>query len=193
MKIRSVVLSFILAIIPVVGQAQTGGYVGIGVGKALIPSADDGASADGTITLAGTETSLFAGNIYGGLWFSEYFGIEIGYMRSQKGDIKINHVDTTLDYEVDSLYATGIARLSEDASIFKPFVKAGFHKYDITVSVPTTTGGEISTSNDGTKFMLGAGADIAIAESWNIRAEYVYLPYDGGKVHGFFIGVNWAF
>ena len=36
-----------------------------------------------------------------------------------------------------------------------------------------------------------------IADSWNVRAEYTYLPYDDndidGNVHGFFVGANLAF
>ena len=45
--------------------------------------------------------------------------------------------------------------------------------------------------------MFGAGFDVRVAESWNIRGEYVYLPYDDnrvdGKAHGFFLGVNRVF
>ena len=190
MKMRFVALSFILAIIPVVGQAQTGQYVGVGVGRASVPFVDDAASADGTITLAGTESSPLAFSLYAGIWITENIGVEAGYMRSLNADVKINNQSTGLNYHVSTTYAAAIARVAPD-SAFTPFGKVGFHKFKVAATTPT--GAEVSASDDGTKFMLGAGADIAIAESWNIRAEYAYLPYDDGKAHGFFVGVNRTF
>lgn len=190
MKMRSVALSFILAIIPVVGQAQIGEYVGFGVGMASVPFVDVAASADGTITLAGTESSLLAGSLYAGVWITENIGVEAGYLRSLNADVKINNQPTGLNYHVSTMYAAAIARVATD-SAFTPFGKVGFHKFKLTVSTPL--GAEVSASEDGTKFNLGGGADIAIAESWNIRAEYAYLPYDDGKVHGLFIGINRQF
>ena len=121
MKHRSVVPSFILAsllaIVPIIGQAQIEdfAYAGIGIGKVSVPNADDS-------PFQGTETSPGATNIYGGVWLTDtavysppiFIGMEVGYMQGTKGDVKVNNNATSLKYEVDSFYAAAIARYVTD-------------------------------------------------------------------------------
>lgn len=187
MKIRSVVLSFavsgLLATMPIVAQAQNQdsfGYFGASLGMVNIPEADDD-------ILAGTDTSLFAGLIYGGAWFTENIGAEIGFMKSAKGDIKINNRSTGADYDANTLYGAIIGRMTTESN-FNPFVKVGYHRWELNASAQSD-GTIVTISDDGSDFLLGIGADTEVADSWNVRAEYTYLSYeDNGKVHGFFSG-----
>ena len=172
--------------------ADPTGYVGAGLGLVSIPSADG--TVDGT-SFDGTDTSLFAGSIYGGARLNEVVAIEVGYMKSANGDVKIGNVDTGLDYGVTTLYGAVVARIPTDGDL-TPFAKLGMHRWDLDVSVES--GGErISASIDGTDLLFGGGVDFALAESWSIRAEYMYLRYSetraDGKAHAFLVGVNRSF
>ena len=51
---------------------------------------------------------------------------------------------------------------------------------------------------DGTDLMLGAGIDWTMGESWGLRVEYLYLPYDSdefgdNKMHAFLLGAHRRF
>lgn len=168
------------------------GYVGAGLGLVNSPSADG--TVDGT-SFDGTDTSLFAGSIYGGARLNEVVAIEVGYMKSANGDVKIGNVDTGRDYGVTTLYGAVVARIPTDGDL-KPFAKLGMHRWDIDVSVESG-GVRSSASVDGTDLLFGGGVDLELAESWTIRAEYMYLPYSegvaDGKAHTFLVGVNRSF
>ena len=53
------------------------GYVGAGIGMVSIPSADDA-------PWMGTDTSMFAGNIYAGVSFNDSSGSKSGTSRARK-------------------------------------------------------------------------------------------------------------
>ena len=161
------------------------GYVGAGLGRVSIPSADG--TVDGT--------SLFAGSIYVGARLNEVVAIEVGYMKSANGDVKVENVDTGRDYSVTTLYGAVVARIPTDGDL-TPFAKLGMHRWESEGSVETG-GVRRSVSIDGTDLMFGGGVDFALADSWSIRAEYMYLPYsegeEDGKAHAFLVGVNRSF
>ena len=168
--------------------ADTAGYVGAGLGMVHIPTADDA-------PLGGTDTSLLAGSLYGGVRVNEFVAIEVGYMKSAKGDIKSRNVDTGVDYGVDTLYGAVVAHIPTDGDL-TPFAKLGMHRWELDVAAQSG-GTRVSVSDDGTDLLLGAGVDWALDDSWSVRAEYMYLPYDDGdddgKAHAFLVGVNRTF
>ena len=176
------------ALSPQAEAADPTGYVGAGLGLVSIPSSDEA-------PLEGTDTSLFAGSIYGGVRLNEVVAIEVGYMKSANGDIKARNVDTGVDYGVSTLYGAVVAQIPTEGEL-TPFVKLGMHRWDLGVSVESG-GVRSSASVDGTDLLFGGGVDFALADSWSIRAEYMYLPYrESGiddKAHVFLVGVNRSF
>ena len=176
------------ALSPQAEAADPIGYVGAGLGLVSIPSADEA-------PLEGTDTSLFAGSIYGGVRLNEVVAVEVGYMKSANGDIKIRNADTGVDYGVDTLYGAVVARIPTDGDL-KPFAKLGMHRWDVDVFAESG-GRRVSATVDGTDLLLGGGVDLELADSWTIRAEYMYLPYSEGEVddkaHVFLVGVNRSF
>lgn len=173
--------------------ADPAGYIGAGLGMVNIPAADNP-------PVEGTDTSLVAGSIYGGARLNEVIAIEVGYMKSGKGDIKIQNVSTGIDYDVDAFYGAVVARIPTDGAL-TPFAKLGMHRYEIGI-VAMSEGVRRSGSIDGTELLLGGGVDWALDESWSLRAEYMHLPYSvhlpaginyDGKVHAFLVGVHRSF
>ena len=170
--------------------ADPAGYIGAGLGMVNIPAADNP-------PVEGTDTSLVAGSIYGGVRLNEVIAIEVGYMKSAKGDIKIENVSVAgLNYDVDAFYGAVVARIPTDGAL-TPFAKLGMHRYEIGIAAMS---GEVRNI-DGTELLLGGGVDWALDESWSLRAEYMHLPYSvhlprfnyDGKVHTFLVGVHRSF
>ena len=182
-------IGLVLGALPLRAQAaDPAGYVGLGLGMISIPFAD-AAPRDGT------DTSLLAGSLYGGLRFNEIFGIEVGYIKSAKGDIKRRNVDTGVGYGADALYGAVVAHVPTDGAL-TPFAKVGVHRWELD-AVAQSGGVRASVSVDGTDLLLGGGVDWALDDSWSIRAEYVYLHYGeagvDGKAHVFLVGLARTF
>ena len=164
------------------------GYVGAGIGMVSIPSADDA-------PWMGTDTSMFAGNIYAGVSFNDFIGVEVGYLKSTKGDVKASNSDTGLDYDMNTIHGALVGRLPIESGA-SPFGKIGFHRWKVGASA-TRDGVTVSLSETGTDLMLGAGIDWAMNESWTLRAEYMFVPYDAVgsdyKAHAFLVGAHRMF
>ena len=74
-----------------------------------------------------------------------------------------------------------------------PFAKIGLHRWKFHGIGQT---GDVRF--DGTDLMLGAGIDWTMGESWGLRVEYLYLPYDSDvigndKMHAFLLGAHRRF
>ena len=167
---------------------ESTGYAGLSLGMVSFPTADD------RPMLAGTDTSLATGNIYLGGRFNEFLGIEAGYLKSAEGDVRNSAGDGLGDYDVNTLYGALVGRIPTGGGI-TPFAKIGFHRWNIRGNV-RVVGPERTFS--GTDLMFGAGIDWMVGESWDVRVEYMHLPFDDAmvgkdKLHAFLIGVHRRF
>lgn len=165
------------------GHETPSAYIGVSAGMLSIPEADD--------VIEGTDTSLFAGGVYGGVHVSDRLGVEVGYLKSAKGDIG----GTSFDYDVSTLHAALVGRIPTGGDL-TPFAKVGFHRWEVGVGV-TSGGTTVRASESGIDLMLGGGLEWAAGGSWALRAEYLYLPYDedgvDGTAHAFLLGVSRSF
>ena len=158
------------------------GYAGLSIGMVYVPTADD--------IFTESDTSLTTGNIYVGVRFTEFVGVEAGYLKSTKGDLKSSIGDTGVDYDASTLHGALVGRIPSEGGI-GPFAKVGLHRWKL---LHTEQDGKFS----GTDLMLGAGIDWAVGEFWDLRVEYMYLPYDhevigDGELHAFLIGAHRRF
>ena len=165
---------------------ESTGYAGLGLGMVSFPIADD--------MFTGTDTSLATGNIYLGGRFNEFLGIEAGYLKSTEGDVRNSAGDGLGHYDVNTLYGALVGRIPTGGGI-TPFAKIGFHRWNIRGDVRVVG---LERTFSGTDLMFGAGIDWMVGESWDVRVEYMHLPFDDAtvgkdKLHAFLIGVHRRF
>lgn len=162
------------------------GYAGLSIGMVSVPQADD--------IFTGSDTSLITGNIYLGGRLNEFIGVEAGYLKSSDGDIEDSAGDNLGDYDVNTLHGALVGWFPTEGGV-TPFAKIGLHRWKLH-GVFQTAG--VALKSDGTDLMLGAGIDWTMGESWGLRVEYLYLPYDSdefgdNKMHAFLLGAHRRF
>ena len=162
---------------------ESAGYAGLSIGMVSVPTADDRG-------LTESDTSLAIGNIYVGVRLTEFLGVEAGYLKSTKGDLKSSNRDFG-DYDVSTLHGALVGRIPFEGDI-GPFAKVGLQRWRYHA--------ERIGKFSGTDLMLGGGIDWAVGDSglWVLRAEYMYLPYndrviEDGELHAFLIGAHRRF
>ena len=160
---------------------EPAGYAGLSIGMVSVPTADD--------IFTESDTSLAIGNIYVGVRLTEFLGVEAGYLKSTKGDLKSRIGDTGVDYDVSTLHGALVGRIPFEGGIV-PFAKVGLQRWRYDA--------EQIGKFSGTDLMLGGGIDWAVGELWDLRLEYMYLPYkdetiEDGELHAFLIGAHRRF
>lgn len=170
------------------------GYVGIGLGTAT----HDGLEIFRDAGFQ-TDSSVFAGSIYGGYRFHPAFAVEIGYVATGNGKvtgdsgIPISGEPATIDadYKVSTIYGAVTGRLVNESRI-TPFAKLGVHHWSgkLSGAARNRLGGVSGTLNTtDTDVMYGAGVDVRLTDRWNIRAEWQNFP-NVGDGNTFLIGVQ---
>ena len=159
---------------------ESAGYAGLSIGMVSVPTADD--------IFTESDTSLAIGNIYVGVRLTEFLGLEAGYLKSTKGDLKSSNRDFG-DYDVSTLHGALVGRIPFEGGI-GPFAKVGLQRWRYHA--------ERIGKFSGTDLMLGGGIDWAVGELWDLRLEYMYLPYkdetiEDGELHAFLIGAHRRF
>ena len=162
------------------------GYAGLSIGMVSVPQADD------FDFFAGSDTSLITGNVYLGGRLNEFIGVEAGYLKSSDGDLKDSAGVDLGDYDVNTLHGALVGWFPTEGGV-TPFAKIGLHRWKLHRIVQGS-----GRSFDGTDLMLGAGIDWTMGESWGLRVEYLYLPYDtdvfeDDKMHAFLLGAHRRF
>lgn len=172
------------------------GYVGIGLGTATHDSLKLFRDAGFQ-----TDSSVFAGSIYGGYRFHPAFAVEIGYVVTGNGKITASGVEVNgtgvnidADYKVSTIYGAVAGRLVNESRI-TPFAKLGVHRWSGKVGGTIrnlSATGEVSRTfgNTDTDVMYGAGVDVRLADRWDIRAEWQNFPTVGDDGNTFTIGVK---
>lgn len=180
--VSSLVAAAALAFAAGAARAEgSAGYAGLSIGMVYVPTADD--------VFTESDTSLTAGNVYVGMRFTELVGVEAGYLKSTKGDLKSGTGDIGVDYDLSTLHGALVGRIPSEGGI-GPFAKVGLHRWKHRAE-------QLGTFS-GTDLMLGGGIEWAVGEFWDLRVEYMYLPYDDdeigdGELHAFLIGAHRRF
>ena len=165
-------------------------YVGVGVGKS---SVDTGVTATtGTARLDEDDTGY---KIFGGVQVNNIVGVEAFYvdfgevsLTGNNGDT-FAHQGTTYTFTANNVKVTAAAKtfgiaptLGYDVTEqFRPYVKAGFHRWDADASV-TASSGSAALSDSGTDLMYGLGAVYMITDNVGIGAEYERFKFDSEDV-----------
>ena len=172
------------------------GYIGIGLGTATLDRLDIFRDVG-----LQTDSSVFAGNIYGGYRFHPAFAVEIGYVATGNGKItgRISGVEANIaEYKLSTIYGAVAGRLVNESRI-TPFAKLGVHRWSGKVSTTFSnlpaTGGVFSATRDtsDTDVMYGAGVDVRLTDRWDIRAEWQNFSTEGEDGNIFTIGVKGNF
>ena len=175
------------------------GYIGIGLGTAALDGSDIFRDAG-----LQTDSSVFAGNIYGGYRFHPAFAVEIGYVATGNGkirgsEIEIGGVEVNIDAEhkLSTIYGAVAGRLANESRI-TPFAKLGVHRWSGKVggtvsNLPATRELSATLDNSDTDVMYGAGVDVRLTDRWDIRAEWQNFSTAGEDGNIFTIGVKGNF
>ena len=171
------------------------GYIGIGLGTAALDGSDIFRDAG-----LQTDSSVFAGNIYGGYRFHPAFAVEIGYVATGNGKItgRISGVEANIaEYKLSTIYGAVAGRLVNESRI-TPFAKLGVHRWSGKVSatfsnLPATRVSSVTRDTSDTDVMYGAGVDVRLTDRWDIRAEWQNFSTDGEDGNIFTIGVKGNF
>lgn len=172
------------------------GYIGIGLGTATLDRLDIFRDAG-----LQTDSSVFAGNIYGGYRFHPAFAVEIGYVATGNGKItgRISGVEANIDteYKFSAIYGAVAGRLVNESRI-TPFAKLGVHRWSGKVGGTVRNlqaARELSATldNSDTDVMYGAGVDVRLTDRWDIRAEWQNFSTVGEDGNIFTIGVKGNF
>jgi OOP family OmpA-OmpF porin len=137
-------------------HAKEGFSVGASYGYTKIKDSDSGLSFDATDT---------GYKLFGGYMFSNYLGIEGGYVDFGNPDDDLLGVRGQIDASGYNLYAVGAIPLSQS---FDLCAKAGVVSWD----ADTRLDGVHVGSDDGNDLALGLGARWNSAGSFGIRTEF---------------------
>ncbi|MDV3237466.1 MAG: outer membrane beta-barrel protein [Gammaproteobacteria bacterium] len=193
MKTHHIALS-LLAATAMLGQgaaqaADTGGYVGGGVGQSSFDIngseldallADDGITATTSVDDSDTAWKLF-----GGYRMHPNFGVEVAYVDygtpTTQSTVTAPSVGTVnIDMDVTAWTFDAVAFLPLGGG-FELFGKAGAALWDIDAGVSGTGGGGAfggSADDDGSDFHFGVGASYAFTDNFRIRAEWERINAD---------------
>lgn len=150
----------IFLLVPFASAAETGFYVGGGIGSA-------GVDFDDPILPQDFDETDFAWKAFGGFNFDlgYDFGVEVGYVDLGAPSADIGTVAVELDPTGFDVFGV----LGFDVGPVNVFGKLGYIFWDADVDV-----GTISFSDDGNDLAYGAGARIGLG-SIEIRGEYEFF------------------
>ena len=133
------------------------------------------------------EDSEIGYGLTAGYQFNEYFAVEVGGRFASGFDARLTNGRTTVkaDSKVRTFNFGGRATMPLGEHFYATG-KAGVHFWKLK-----TSGGGVSSSDDGTKPYFGAGVGYDFNEKIGLRAEYT--RYKGDTVDGDFFGANLVF
>lgn len=178
------VLSGALAGLAPEAAAETGLYVGGGIGNSTLqidvadPTFEDVARID---------ENDFAWKVFGGFNFDVPFidlGVEVGYM--DLGEATTDALGSAIGVEATGITAYGVAAI--DPGPLSLFAKAGVVNWDATVFGP-----DFSFDEDGTDPAVGVGAAVGLGPV-QVRGEFEYFDVDDlDDTYLFSASVIWRF
>lgn len=189
------------------------GYVGIAAGSTHIERGYTAKARSGGVGKTTEDSDEVTAGVYAGYHLTPNFGIEGGFHKLFRHDVKQNvtlHNRLLPDFEINAdvegynLYLAGVGQMQATERI-SLFVKAGVH-YNETHVVgkghPNQTaiylvGMQEGLSNlnyvekeKGWDLMLGAGGEYSLTERVSLRAEYIYAETHSKPLHTFLGGVT---
>ena len=160
--------------------ADNGFYLGGSVGQSNIQSVDEVQN----LQFDGTDTAY---KIIAGFRPLDWLGVEANYVDLGNPDDTVANVPVQSDGSGFSAFAVGFLPVGP----VDLFAKAGFIKWDASVSAPSLPA--LSLENDGSDFAYGAGVQFRVL-SLTVRGEYeVFDIEDLDEVNLLSIGVMWTF
>jgi OmpA-OmpF porin, OOP family len=174
---KSVVLGCVAVLWSAMGCATVsaadidpGFYVGVGVGEATVELDDvDFDDSDGAFKL------------FGGYRFNPYFGVELAYFDGGTAQDGQAGFPGTVEIETTGVNLSAIvtAPFGDDFSIF---AKLGYASLDFEVAA-NVFGMRIPVDDDTEEELsFGAGASLAVNESFSLRAEYEAFDFEDADV-----------
>lgn len=132
------------------------------------------------------------------------FILELSY--ANFGEVTLNgsgvfqtvNFDLGLATEISTLAVQAMYQFNQDG-VFKPFVKAGLHRWNLDAAVTVSAGNATASTigNDtGSDVAYGLGFDIPLSDTLDIRAEYEMYKIDTpsiDEVSFVSVGLNYVF
>ena len=167
--------------LPLAAHADTGAYVGGSIGNARLDDNFDG---------FGIDTDADAYRFFGGIQFSDTFGIEAGYLNF--GDftetVDLGGLLSRTDITGDgwTLGATLALPLSENLSLFG---KGGVFFWDADITVD---GFRIDTPGDDNPY-YGGGLKLDLGENLSLTGDWTIYEFDVLETDVISLGFNYRF
>lgn len=165
-RVCALLAAGLVASAPATVSAQEGGwYLGVGAGQVTVE--------ESTFDLEGTDTAYKA---FVGYQFNRHFGLEGGYFDGGAPGDSIGTIYAETDVSAFHLSATALVPIGEH---FALLARAGalYWDSDATVVDFGFPGFAVTSSETGTDFLWGAGAQVSIGPVV-IRAEYEQSDID---------------
>jgi OOP family OmpA-OmpF porin len=158
----------------VAGAAESGFYVGAGIGKSEI-EVDDAGGFDGD------DTSF---KVFGGYALNRNVALELAYFDG--GTAEETFGPGKIEAEVSGINASVLGSLPL-GEVFTLFGRIGFASYDVDVSarIGNNTVGSVSDSDEDLSYGVGGAFTI---DRFELRAEYESIDASGGSFNN--ISVN---
>ena len=178
-------------------EAHTGPYFGGGAQIVKIRDYCSNVRAQAAAVVAtavSCDDTQVGFRIFGGLQFTENFGVEAGYLMANGFTDKLTGVgfteSTEADYSTIHFALTGMFPLTENIGVT---AKAGMHKWESEGSVTYTDGSVFSGGNDDTDPFFGAGARVRVSDNFILSGELTRFKGDGFDVDTFSLNAAYAF
>lgn len=191
------VLSFVLAGGALFGLSGTaaaqGGYAGIAIGQAEVKDFCDDVVID-------CDDSALTGRLYAGGFFDRYLAFEGGYRYVD--DTTIGDSTASIDFNYH-MFDGSLLVFTPKLGPVRLFAKLGAQFWRQDGSFTVNGLGSASDDESGLSFRTGAGATLAVTESFGLRLEWDYLQDIGddssgvqnlkSDIHVFSIGPEYRF
>ena len=168
-------------------EPETGLYAG--AGAAYVVLGDEMCDPIQGVAVESCDDKAFGFKLLGGYRFSEFFGVEVGYVAADGFEAKaraaLNSGRTAnikVDADYSSFYSAAVGRYSLKERLTVAG-KVGIHwwKLEGTVSDIFPSGADVyNEETDETDFGLGLGAEYKVLDNFAVQADWDYHGgYDG--------------
>jgi opacity protein-like surface antigen len=144
-------------------------YLGIGAAAAKLDNAKVQDNNIATGDLSDFSDDRVTGQLYGGIMFNSWLGVEVGYLHLPEYD------DNGFDIDGHGISAALLLAAPVGDSM-EFYVKGGQVWWDIEVDGPLGFDAKI----DGEDWLYGAGVNFAMTDNLALRLEYTRYELDGG-------------